>query len=1007
MAQVSNPVARALHLRPGEGRTLLVLGSYLLLCTAASTVLSASKNGLFLSVYPGRYIPHVVIGAALLTAGVAVVFSGVIAGTARRRLASWLTASLVFAVLLARWLFAWNPRMSLAVYLLMSVVQVVCLTHAWDFVGDLLTGRQAKRLAPLFGLGASLGAMVGGGSIPGLAVALGTANLLVVGAVLLGVALPLLWAVPEPGKPVDEPAEVGRGAVRSFVRGAARGFRTISSEPLLGLMALSLAGITIAGTLIELQFKLGLQASFDRDRITAVMGVMSSAVGLGTLVLQLVASRWLFPRLGVSFAGAMQGGVLTLAAGGVVVLGGVWMLAAAQAVDDILQFSIQKPVEQVSLLPFPPGVKSAALATLGGVMRPLAKAVAGLLAILLLAHGPLIPVLTTASAAAAFVLLLRHRRLYLDALAHALDRHAVDFTARTDVPLVVDRSALTVIDQGLLDPDPTVVVFSLSLLEQLPVGEAVPRVLRLLDHGTAEVRAEAAQVLAALDLDPTERPLGDVRRRLGTEESGFVRASLLATLGSWGAGQPAVVEPFLRDGDERVRVAAAVALGRSGWPDVDAYLRALLDAGSAPGDRVVGARAAGVLGRTGLLPELAAAVHDDAVRPAALHALTTLGGPAVPVLRALLLLRELPLPLRRGIITALAGVAHMDARDALVELIEEPALGPAALTSLQRLRRDARIDPVAPGRLRAALAHEVETGLRYALVSVQLHAARSRDGRGFLADELEGLAWRSVSRVMRILVLSHDPAIVDAVRAGLSDDDVGARSNALELLEGTLSAETGRVVMPFAEAAAERFSPERVSLLVPDAARTAAEPLARLLDDEDWWARALALHGVGRDAEIGVPGRTPEPQRTEPPMIPLIERVMILKGSQLFRSFPGSDLAGIASLAQDVYFETDDVVFEQGDVGDAFYMVVRGAVRIMRGSHELALLGPREGFGEMAILDQETRSATVTAAEPTTLLKIDRDSFDRLVEQNPSVARGIYRMLTQRLRNTLAQVAAG
>ncbi len=106
-----------------------------------------------------------------------------------------------------------------------------------------------------------------------------------------------------------------------------------------------------------------------------------------------------------------------------------------------------------------------------------------------------------------------------------------------------------------------------------------------------------------------------------------------------------------------------------------------------------------------------------------------------------------------------------------------------------------------------------------------------------------------------------------------------------------------------------------------------------------------------------------------------------------------------------VHLEKDQVVFEQGQPGDAFYMVVRGNIRIMRGSTELAQLGPREGFGEMAILDQETRSATAT--EATTLLRIDRDSFDRLIEQNPSVARGIYRMLTQRLRNTLAQVAAG
>jgi CRP-like cAMP-binding protein len=142
-------------------------------------------------------------------------------------------------------------------------------------------------------------------------------------------------------------------------------------------------------------------------------------------------------------------------------------------------------------------------------------------------------------------------------------------------------------------------------------------------------------------------------------------------------------------------------------------------------------------------------------------------------------------------------------------------------------------------------------------------------------------------------------------------------------------------------------------------------------------------------------------------MLPLIEKVMILKGSEFFRNFPGGDLAGIASLADVVHVEPGEVVFEQGDEGDAFYVVVQGAVKISRGQTQLATLGAREGFGEMAILDRDTRSATATASEETTLLRLDRDSFDRVVEQNPAVARGIYRVLTERLRNTLAQVAAG
>lgn len=142
-------------------------------------------------------------------------------------------------------------------------------------------------------------------------------------------------------------------------------------------------------------------------------------------------------------------------------------------------------------------------------------------------------------------------------------------------------------------------------------------------------------------------------------------------------------------------------------------------------------------------------------------------------------------------------------------------------------------------------------------------------------------------------------------------------------------------------------------------------------------------------------------------MIPLIEKVMLLRGSEFFKNFSGADLAGVAAMADVVHVRAHEVIFEQGDEGDAFYLVVSGSVLISRGPVKLATLGPREGFGEMSILDRETRSATATAVEDTALLSLDRDSFDRIIEQNPAVARGIYRVLTERLRNTLAQVASG
>ena len=145
-------LARVLNLRTGEGRTMAVMGGFLLLNTANTTVLSAAKNGLFLSVYPAELIPHAVIAAALLTAFVAIIFTGYVAGAARRNLATGLTLALVVSVLACRALFAFNPSTSFAVYVWLSAVQVLVLTHAWDYAGDLLTGRQAKRLLPLIGV---------------------------------------------------------------------------------------------------------------------------------------------------------------------------------------------------------------------------------------------------------------------------------------------------------------------------------------------------------------------------------------------------------------------------------------------------------------------------------------------------------------------------------------------------------------------------------------------------------------------------------------------------------------------------------------------------------------------------------------------------------------------------------------------------------------------------------------------------------------------------------------
>lgn len=186
-------------------------------------------------------------------------------------------------------------------------------------------------------------------------------------------------------------------------------------------------------------------------------------------------------------------------------------------------------------------------------------------------------------------------------------------------------------------------------------------------------------------------------------------------------------------------------------------------------------------------------------------------------------------------------------------------------------------------------------------------------------------------------------------------------------------------------------------------------PIQALLAEADWWPRALGVYAADADRDDGAPEAihdTCDPTDEERSTIPLIEKVMLLKGSELFRTFPGEELAGIAELTEEAYLDAGELVIRQGDRGDAFDMVVRarsgspGAARSWR-------------FWAPGRASARWRSWIRRAARPppprweTMVLRIDRDDVDRVVEANPAVARGIYRVRTRRLRSTLARVAAG
>lgn len=114
----------------------------------------------------------------------------------------------------------------------------------------------------------------------------------------------------------------------------------------------------------------------------------------------------------------------------------------------------------------------------------------------------------------------------------------------------------------------------------------------------------------------------------------------------------------------------------------------------------------------------------------------------------------------------------------------------------------------------------------------------------------------------------------------------------------------------------------------------------------------------------------------------------------------------MAGIAHEVNFEQDEVIFQEGEMGDTLYLIVDGSVVIHRQTKEIARLSEKEAFGEMAILDNEPRSASVTALTDVACLKIERQDFYELMFEKVEIAFGIIRVLTSRLREANRKLSA-
>ena len=1008
-------LASLLKVRPEEGRLVLLVGILFLCIQAGQGMGDNASSALFFLRFGVDYLPYMYVILGGVTFVLTLAYS---AGLGRLGRSVFFQALIlgVMGLLLIERVALVRPFQLLypILWLTVSCMGMILGTFTWNLAGEVSDARQGKRLFPLYASAGILGSVLGN-SVTGLiAKLLGTDNLLVFYAILLGLAYFLTRTI---AIKYFSPVKAG-GKSSSMLKDLRSGYDFVRGSALMKLVAYASVLFSILFFAIAFPFNKVVTTSFpDEASVAGFLGLFSSITTAVTFLVSLLLANRIYARLGIVnsvflmplvyifgflvFAGhySLNGAILARFTQ-MVVLSGI----AGTAWNAL--FNVVPSQKRGQVLAFQNGVPSQVGVALSGLLLILGERVLSTTQIFLM--GAVVTLVCG-------VLVWRMRSAYGQALIDALragrlevfNSEAVGFSG-----LQLDGAALKVATQALLDPKPTIRRLAADILGKMQNASAIQAltdhlsdsdasvragVLRALgelgaasaldpniaalDDSDPEVRCEALIALTQFDMQPSPGLLAKLESLLG-DDSINVRMQAVVTMTKMGKEESALPEltKWIKAGDSSLRIAALETFGR-----VAAYLDGHMDAGqvlSALDNSSVAVREAACLALTGF--------RDKAVTQALAACLSD---PDASVRKAA------------------AGSLRMGSHDRALIMV--------VLESKNELARDAALDALSPGdaqaldRLRAYAGDEI-THLRLLFAQV---ASLPSGGRAIalLRDTLQHQVTLGESRLVKIVGLVGNPQAMDLVRKSLHGSNPEVRAAALEALETLGDKTLGRGIL---------------SLLDEEPARiSSSTAIKTFLDGDDPWLCALSLRAV---QELGLKEFIPKlvdlkssPDALinesalevliqfgeENPMdtlqtVSTLERVLLLREVPIFADLSPEDLQKLAGIAHEQWYPNSTTIFNQGDEGNEMFIIVDGQVKVIRSAdgkdQTLAQRGPGEFVGEMAIIESAPRSATLVTQGEVRALAIEGETFKQILRERPEVSLAVLRSVSRRLREMSA-----
>ena len=719
------------------------------------------------------------------------------------------------------------------------------------------------------------------------------------------------------------------------------------------------------------------------DALAGFFGLFSAVTTAAALLTSLFLTNRMITRFGVT-AMLLVLALIYLAGFGVLIVSGTFVtLVVVRFVQMLWSQAVANPAWEAVINIVPPARRDQTRAFLNGGPTQLGTMIAGLIQLIGLRRLSPIQLYAIGSGTAALLTFAMWKvgRAYSAALMDALraGRPQVFPTVADDAPFngrQVDAAAVAAVIAGASDEDVRVRRAAVEILGDLPDREAAGVLRTAVRDPDATVRATALRSLARAG-DATAIPVAS--EALADPEPAVRLAAIRAveTLpdGSPGAADP--IRSLLADPDPAVRATAASAILRGTAPEEGlAVLRAMLDTDD-PRTREQALEALEGSGSVVAFDMGAVGLRDadPRVRVAAARALAT-SDPARAVPLLVRALDDDVSDVRHEVARALGRIGTPSLEPTLAALFD-PASADGALLALAQLPTG-----VPPDVVRGYAREEAARAVADFDASLAIDP-EGDDAERLLGDSLMERARRQALDAFRAVALLGDGASIRFAIDNLSSHDAAQVANALEALDSFGEHTIVRPLLRLWEPADRRIVPSGVWL-------------PRLLEDPDPWIHdcaALLRNTTRKDA----------PMTDALATMSDVERVLFLRKVPLFAELAPQDLRTVAAVADERTFVDGETIAGQGEPGDELHIVIDGEVRVLRvdpgtgSDRELAVRRQGDVVGEMALITQEPRMASLVASGEVRTLRLGRAEFEGVLRERPDTAIAVIRVLSLRL----------